>query len=42
MIGGLRWRINDHAWLKFDNSIGLSPKATDWGPQVGVQFGLPR
>jgi hypothetical protein len=42
MIGGLRWRINDHTWLKVDNSIGLSPKATDWGPQVGVQFALPR
>jgi hypothetical protein len=42
LIGGLRWEISKHAWLKLDNSIGLSPKATDWGPQVGVQFTLPR
>jgi hypothetical protein len=41
MIGGLRWRISDNAWLKLDNSIGPSPKATGWGPQVGVQLALP-
>jgi hypothetical protein len=41
MIGGLRWRISEHAWLKLDNSIGLSSKATDWGPQVGIHFALP-
>jgi len=42
LIAGLRWRIGERAWLKLDNSVGLSPKATDWAPQVGVQFALPR
>lgn len=39
---GLYWRITDAALLRLDNSVGLSSKAPDWTPQIGLMFSLPR
>lgn len=36
LITGVHWRITDFVALKADNSFGLSAKATDWAPQIGV------
>ncbi len=37
---GVSWRINDLVLLKFDNAVGISAKATDWEPRLGVIFSL--
>lgn len=37
---GVSWRINDLVLLKFDNAVGISAKATDWEPRLGVVFSL--
>jgi hypothetical protein len=42
LVTGIRWRLTPSVAFKFDNALGLSPKATDWAPQVGLMFTLPR
>jgi hypothetical protein len=42
LISGVHWRLSESLALKLDNSIGLSPKATDWAPQLGVMLSFPR
>jgi hypothetical protein len=42
LITGIRWRLAPSLAFKFDNALGLSAKATDWAPQVGLMFTLPR
>jgi hypothetical protein len=41
LIAGLQWRIADFLFLKFDNALGVTPKATDWAPQIGSFFSFP-
>jgi hypothetical protein len=38
---GLSWRVARFAFLKLDNALGLSSKATDWAPQMGIVFAFP-
>jgi len=42
LVSGLQVRITDRLFFKFDNAIGLSPKAPDWAPQVGLMLSLPK
>jgi hypothetical protein len=42
LISGVRWRIADSVYVKLDNALGISSKATDWAPQIGVMFSFPR
>jgi hypothetical protein len=37
-ISGMRWQISNSVSLKLDNSLGITSKATDWAPQVGLVF----
>jgi hypothetical protein len=37
-ISGIRWQISNSVSLKFDNSLGITSKASDWAPQVGLVF----
>ncbi|TMQ59374.1 MAG: hypothetical protein E6K76_04715 [Candidatus Eisenbacteria bacterium] len=39
---GLQWRMTRVLLLKLDNSVGLSSKAPDWTPQIGLMFSIPR
>jgi hypothetical protein len=39
---GVRLRLTKSVDFKLDNAIGISSKATDWAPQVGLMFRLPR
>jgi hypothetical protein len=39
-VPGLQWRVTDLVFLKFNNALGLSSKATDWAPALGVLFAL--
>ena len=41
LISGVQWRPVDRLTLRFDNDLGLSSKATDWAPQIGVMLSLP-
>ncbi len=41
LITGINWRLAPHLLLKLDSGLGISPKATDWSPQVGVMFSFP-
>lgn len=38
LISGIRWQISNLVSFKFDNSLGITSKATDWAPQVGLLF----
>lgn len=41
LITGISWRLAPHLFLKVDNGLGISSKATDWSPQVGAMFSFP-
>jgi hypothetical protein len=41
LIQGLQWRIAQSILIQVDNSLGLSSKATDWTPQIGLMFSRP-
>jgi hypothetical protein len=38
----LQWRVADGVFLKVDNGLGLSSKASDWAPALGFLFAIPR
>ncbi len=40
-VSGLQLRLTDFALVKLDNAVGISSKATDWAPQIGVMFSFP-
>lgn len=41
LVLGARWSVADGVFLKFDNAIGFTSKATDWAPQIGFMFTFP-
>jgi hypothetical protein len=40
-ISGVQWRVTDFAFVKVDNALGISSKATDWAPELGILFLFP-
>jgi hypothetical protein len=42
LIGETQWHFSPNATLRLNLAYGLSDKATDWGPDVGVVFRFPR
>ena len=38
LVGEAQWHVSPHAFLKLNNGIGLTSKAPDWAPEVGVVF----
>lgn len=40
-IAELQWRVSNRVTLKFNNGFGLTSKATDFAPEVGILFSLP-
>lgn len=42
LIGELQWHVSRHAFVRFNNGFGVSSKATDWAPEVGVVFSWTR
>lgn len=36
-----QWHLSPKAFIRFSQEIGLTSKATDWEPQLGVLFTLP-
>jgi hypothetical protein len=41
LITELQWHLNRHVVVKLNNGLGITSKATDWDPEVGILFNLP-
>jgi hypothetical protein len=41
-IAELQWWLSDTVRLKINSSFGLTSKATDWAPEVGLMVSFPR
>jgi hypothetical protein len=41
IISELQWHFSRHAFLRLNNAFGLTSRATDWAPEVGVVFTFP-
>ena len=41
LIGEVQWHLSRHVVLKLNSGFGLSSKATDWAPEVGILFRWP-
>jgi len=41
LISDLQWHVSPRAFIRLNNGFGLTPKATDWAPELGVVFTLP-
>jgi hypothetical protein len=40
VIGEIQWHISDRAFVRVNSGVGLTSKATDWAPEIGVVFSL--
>jgi len=40
LITEAQWHFADFAFLKVNNGLGITSKATDWAPEIGVMFSL--
>ena len=41
IIPELQWHLHRNVFVKFNSGFGLTSKATDWTPEVGVVFTIP-
>jgi hypothetical protein len=41
LITELQWHPSDRMFFKFNNGFGLTSKATDWAPEVGIVWSFP-
>jgi hypothetical protein len=41
LITEVQWHILPHGFVRLNNGLGLTSKATDWTPELGVLFTLP-
>lgn len=42
LLTELQWHVNDRLYWRFNNGFGLTEKATDWAPDLGVVFSFGR
>jgi hypothetical protein len=40
-ITEVQWHITDAVFLKLNNAFGVTSKATDWAPEIGLMFSAP-
>jgi hypothetical protein len=40
LIGEVQWHVRPNVFVRLNNGFGLTSKATDWEPEVGVVFSL--
>lgn len=38
LITELQWHLSKKVFIKFNNAFGLTSKATDWAPEIGIMF----
>ena len=41
LVTEAQWHLNRHVFIRFNTEIGLTSRATDWEPQLGILFTLP-
>ena len=41
LIAEAQWHLNPFMFVKFNNAVGVTSKATDWAPEVGIMFSVP-
>jgi len=41
LITEAQWHVSRHVFIRFNNGLGLTSKATDWSPEIGILFTLP-
>ena len=41
LVPELQWHISRNVFFKFNSGVGLTSRATDWAPEVGIVFTLP-
>jgi len=41
LITEAQWHVSRNVFFRLNNGIGITSKATDWAPEVGVLFSLP-
>jgi hypothetical protein len=41
LITEAQWHVSDSVFFKFNNAFGITSKATDWAPELGVMFSFP-
>ncbi len=42
LITEAQWHITRSVFLRLNNAFGITSKATDWAPEVGIMFSVPR
>ena len=42
LITEAQWHVTDFMFLKLNNAFGITSKATDWAPEIGIMFSFPR
>lgn len=40
-ITEFQWHLSDRLFIRINNGFGLTSKATDWAPDVGIVFSVP-
>lgn len=38
LIGEAQWHLSDRMFLKLNNAVGVTSKATDWAPEIGLMM----
>lgn len=41
LLAEAQWHFSRNVFLRFNNGVGLTSKATDWAPEVGIVFSVP-
>ncbi len=41
LIGEVQWHASESVYFRFNTGYGLTSKATDWAPDIGIVFALP-
>ncbi|MGH9971471.1 MAG: hypothetical protein ACREBG_27255 [Pyrinomonadaceae bacterium] len=41
LITEAQWHLSRRVYIKFNNGLGLTSKATDWSPEIGIVFTIP-
>ena len=41
LITEAQWHLGRHVFIRFNQEVGLTSRATDWEPQLGILFTVP-
>ncbi len=41
LITEAQWHVSQNAFIRLNNGLGVTSKATDWAPEIGIVFTIP-